>query len=94
MNVTVDQIENDLITFFNPFAFIAVQEQMSDGGFDVQNVDGNKLRFVIFDKKWEDQDKKEIWEETYDVSGYNSLMEIKSSLAPKIEQSIRIFCGT
>lgn len=92
MNITTDQIENDLIDFFNPFVYIAVQEGKTEGGFDIRNINGN-LKFIIFDKMWEDNDKLIIWEETYDVSDFNSLMELKSKLASHIEKSIRIFCG-
>lgn len=94
MNVTTEQIENDLIDFFNPFVFIAVQEDKTEGGFDIRNVNGTHLRFIIFDKMWEDESKQKIWEETYDVSDFKSLMEIKMKLAPHIEKSIRIFCGS
>jgi hypothetical protein len=93
MDVTTEQIENDLIDFFNPFVYIAVQEGKTEGGFDIRNINGTHLKFIIFDKKCEDGDKHKIWEETYEVREYNNLMEIKMKLAPQIEKSIRIFCS-
>jgi len=93
MNVTTEQIENELIDFFCPFVFIAVREEMTEGGFDIRNINGTRLRFIIFDKTWEDENKQKIWEETYDVRDFYSLVEIKMKLAPLIEKSIRTFCG-
>jgi hypothetical protein len=93
MNITTEQIENDLLDFFNPFVYIAVQEGETEGGFDIKVINETQLQFIIFDKNWEDDDKQKIWEETYDVSELYSLGAIKSKLAPKIEKSIRIFCG-
>ena len=85
-------IQNDLLDFFNPFVYIAVQYGKTEGGFDIKNVDDTHLRFIIFDKTWEDNGKHEIWSETYDISSFSSLMELKMKLAPQIEKSIRIFC--
>ena len=92
MNVTTEQIENDLIGFFSPFVYIAVREDKTEGGFDIRNINGTHLRFIIFDKKWEDEDKQKIWEETYDTRDYHTLMDLQMKLAPQIEKSIRIFC--
>ena len=101
MNVTTEQIENELIDFFNPFVYIAVEEEKTEGGFDIRPwlhyEDGgptgtNKLKFIIFDRKWEDDNKKEIWSETVDVSKYDTLLALKCGVAPIIEKSIRIFC--
>lgn len=103
MRVTSEIIENELLSFFNPFVYIAVQEGKSKGGFDIKPVDAydkesnsqypeHKLHFIIFDKNWEDQDKVKVWEETYSIEEFKDLLELKSKLAPHIEKSIRIFC--
>jgi hypothetical protein len=93
MNITENIIENDLIDFFNPFVYIAVSLGKSQGGFDIRDVNGTHLKFIIFDKQWEDDDKKIIWTESYDIRDFSNVMMAKCKIAPQLEKSIRIFCG-
>lgn len=58
-----------MISFFNPFAYNGIKYEKSEGGFDVQLLEGDKLKFILFDLAWEDEDKEEIWSEIVDVSG-------------------------
>jgi hypothetical protein len=95
MKITNEQIESEMIEYFNPFAFMAVKygDGITEGGFDVQKINDDKIKFIIFDKKWEDDDKKEIWSNEFDISQYNSLLEVKIAAAKIIEPSIMKFCG-
>ncbi|MDD5649129.1 MAG: hypothetical protein PHF86_01740 [Candidatus Nanoarchaeia archaeon] len=92
MYISENLIEDEFIDFFNPFVYIAVLAGKSTGGFDIRNINGTHLKFIIFDKKWEDENKKSIWEESYDIRNFWDTLEIKSKIAPHIEKSIRIFC--
>lgn len=88
MKITQDIIENELISYFNPFAYIAVRNGYSEGGFDVQLVDDTTLKFIIFDLKWEDEDKEEIWSLDVDVSKYDTILSLKAGIASQLEFSI------
>ena len=90
--ITEDFIENEMISFFNPFAYNGIKYGKSKGGFDVQLLNGEKLKFILFDLKWEDDNKKEIWSEIVDCSGITNQIEIKMKCAKIIEPSILKFC--
>ena len=90
--MTKDFIENEMIPFFNPFAYNGVKYKKSKGGFDVQLLEGGKLKFILFDLHWEDEDKKQIWSEIVDCNGMTNQIEIKMKCAKIIEPSILNFC--
>jgi len=97
MEVTNKIIEDELIKYFNPFAFIAVKSGNSDGGFNVEVVDekgkkankGCNLKFIIFDTKYEDDNKKIIWKKIIDVSKFDNLLNLKAGISGELEFSIR-----
>lgn len=90
--ITKDFIENEMIPFFNPFAYNGVKYGKSKGGFDVQLLEDGKIKFILFDLRWEDDDKKEIWSEIVDCSETTSPIAIKMKCAQIIEPSILKFC--
>ena len=90
--ITQDFIENEMISFFNPFAYNGIKYGKSEGGFDVQLLEGEKMKFILFDLQWEDDDKEEIWSEIVDCSGMINQIEIKRKCAKIIEPSILKFC--
>ena len=95
MYVTTEQLENELVDFFNQFVDIAIQKGLTKkDGFDIRNINGNNIRFIIFDKPWDDDSKQIIWEETYSTKGLCSLNEIKTKITPHIGKSIQIFTET
>jgi len=89
--ITQDFIEKEMISFFNPFAYNGVKYGKSEGGFDVQLL-GEKMKFILFDLQWEDDDKEEIWSEIVDCSGMTNQIEIKMKCAKIVEPSILKFC--
>lgn len=90
--ITQDFIENEMISFFNPFAYNGIKYGKSKGGFDVQLLEGEKLKFILFDLQWEDDDKQEIWSDIVDCCGMTNEIEIKVKCAQIIEPSILKFC--
>lgn len=92
MDVTPEQIITDLQDFFLPFVCIVLKEKI-EGDFDIRNINGTHLKFIIYDKKWDDKTKKRIWEETYDVSTCSDLKDVKLKLGPLIKESIGVFCN-
>lgn len=83
-------IENDLLDFFNPFVYMAVQTGKTLGGFDIREVNGTHLRFIIFDKRWDDENKTILWDMYFALEDYANIMQFKSKVAPEIERSIKI----
>jgi len=90
--ITKDFIENEMIPFFNPFAYNGVIYGKSQGGFDVQLLECEKIKFILFDLKWENDAKEEIWSVIVDCSGMTNQIGIKMKCAKIIEPSILKFC--
>lgn len=93
MRTSEVDIEDDLLEFFNPFVFMAVNAGKTLGGFDIREVNGTHLRFMIFDKRWEDESKTIIWDNYFDCRDYENLIQMKINIGAEIERSIKIKLG-